>query len=389
MARMTIGHERSRNIPLSTLHEIHRLVGVHPRPAIALHVGEPHIRPPEEAIDGYCRALRAGQTSYTGAAGLWELRVALAERLSGNGRPAPERVFVGPGSCQVISAILHSIATDGGEVVLSDLHWPMHRQQVIMTGMTPRFATFGDGRPVAEVLNECAGAETVAVLVNSPANPSGRVWSADELRELHEWAVRWRVLVISDEAYEDFVFDGEPCRIADLDLNLPPGDRVVFSVHTFSKGYSMTGCRLGYATAPNDERAALLARVQEATLVAPSMPVQYAGLGALAAPAHLAAHHAYVNRTRQAVLDVLGNLVHATPAGGWYVLVDLSAYTDDTYRLCRQLLACADVGVAPGRGFLPDGDPLADRLVRITLCAERETTVDGVGRLVEYLRTSP
>lgn len=383
---MLTGTERSRNIPLSCLHEIHRLVGAHPRPVTALHVGEPYIRMPEEAVEGYCRALRDGHTAYLGARGLGALHDALAERLDGNGRPPADRVFVTPGSCQAISAILQSIAVDGGEVILSELHWPMHFQQVTMTGMTARFAPFGDGRSIADVLDACASDRVVAILVNSPSNPSGRVWSAGELRELHEWAVRRRVLVISDEAYEDFVFDGEPCRMANLDLELPPQDRVVFSVHTFSKGHSMTGCRLGYATAPNDDRAALLTRVQEATLVAPSTPVQYAGLAALGATAHLSAHHAYVRQTRDAVVDLLGDkLVYMAPAGGWYILVDLGAFTDDTYLFSKQVLADIDVGIAPGRGFLPEGHPTADRLVRITLCAERDSTLEGVRRLTAYL----
>ncbi|MFI6599350.1 pyridoxal phosphate-dependent aminotransferase [Nonomuraea sp. NPDC050536] len=378
--------ERSRSIPLSCLHEIHRLVGAHPRPVIALHVGEPYIRMPQEAVEGYCRAIRDGHTAYTGARGLEALHEALADRLADNGRPPADRIFVTPGSCQAISAIMQSIAVDGGQVVLPELHWPMHYQQVTMTGMATRFAPFGDGRSVADVLEACASERTVAVLVNSPGNPSGRVWSAQELHELHDWAVRRRVMVISDEAYEDFVYDGEPCRIADLDLELPPEDRVVFSVHTFSKGYSMTGCRLGYASAPNDDRAALLTRVQEATLVAPSTPVQYAGLAALGAPAHLAAHREYVRQTRDSVVNRLGDkLLYMAPAGGWYVLLDLSAYTDDTYQFCKQALSDIDVGIAPGRGFLPAGNPVADRLVRITLCAERESTLEGVRRLAAYL----
>ncbi|WP_433213861.1 pyridoxal phosphate-dependent aminotransferase [Microtetraspora malaysiensis] len=381
------GRERSRDIPLSCLHEIHQLVGAHPRPVIALHVGEPYIRMPQEAVEGYCKALRDGHTAYTDARGLTALHRALAEQLAGNGQPPPERLFVTPGSCQAISAILQSLAVDGGQVVLPELHWPMHYQQVVMTGMRACFAPFGEpGRSVTEALEAAAGERTVAVLVNSPGNPSGRVWSEAELRELHAWAVRRRVPVISDEAYEDFVYDGQPCRIANLDLELPPEERVVFSVHTFSKGYSMTGCRLGYATAPNAERAMLLTRVQETTLVAPSTPVQYAGLAALGASAHLAEHHAYVRRTRDAVVDLLGDkLLHLTPDGGWYAVLDLGSYVKDTYQFCKRALADIDVGIAPGRGFLPEGHPGADRLARISLCAEREATLEGVRRLTDYL----
>lgn len=383
--------QRSRGLPISCLHEIHRLVGEHPRPAIALHVGEPHIRMPAAATEGYLAAIRDGHTSYGDAAGLPQLRAALAERLHDNGAPDPGRLFVSPGSCQGISALFQSIAVDGGEVILPRVHWTMHLQQIILAGLTPRFAAVPDAdRPLTELLDEAASDRTVALLVNSPANPSGYVWSAADLQEMYAWAARRGVWLITDEAYEDFVYDGDPCRIANLDLAVPPDERIVYSVHTFSKGFSMTGCRLGYVTAPRADCAELLGRVQEATLVAPATPVQYAGLAALGAQDHLATHHAYVRATRDAALELLSPLgvVYTDPSGGWYLLLDLSGYTDDSYAFCHRLLAEADVGIAPGRGFVPAGDPLADRLVRVTLCAERAATIAGIERLVRFLQAS-
>lgn len=380
--------QRSRRLPVSCLHEIHRLVTGHPRAAIALHVGEPHIRMPAAAAEAYVAAIRDGRTSYTDAPGLPELRVALAEHLAGNGAPPPDRIFVTPGSCQVISAIFQSIAVDGGEVILPRVHWPMHEQQILLAGLEPRFATLpGDGRPLAELLDEAASDRTVALLVNSPANPSGHVWSAGDLEEMYAWAQRRGLWIVSDEAYEDFVFEGEPSRLAELDLAVPPAERIVYSVHTFSKGFSMTGCRLGYASVPRADNAQLLSRVQEATLVAPATPVQYAGLAALRVPEHLRTHHDYVRATRDEAMKHLGPLgvVHGEPSGGWYLMVDLSAHTRDTYAFCRRLLDETDVGIAPGRGFLPAGDPVADRLARITLCAERDATVEGIRRVAAFL----
>jgi aspartate/methionine/tyrosine aminotransferase len=380
--------QRSRRLPVSCLHETHRLVTGHPRQAIALHVGEPHIRMPAEAAEGYVAAIRDGRTSYTDAPGLPELRAALAERLHDNGAPSPDRVFVTPGSCQAISAIFQSIAIDGGEVILPRVHWPMHLQQIVLAGLEPRFAAVPDRqRPLSELLDDAASDRTIALLVNSPSNPSGHVWRAEDLRQMYAWAARRGVWIVSDEAYEDFVYEGEPCRIANLDLTAPPAERIVFSVHTFSKGFSMTGCRLGYATAPRPDRAELLARVQEATLVAPATPVQYAGLAALRVPDHLTLHHAYVRATRGEALKLLAPLgvVHAEPSGGWYLLLDLSAHTQDTYAFCRRLLDETDVGIAPGRGFLPADDPVADRLARVTLCAEREATVTGIQRIARFL----
>jgi aspartate/methionine/tyrosine aminotransferase len=378
--------ERSRSIPVSSLHEIHRLVAQRGQDTIALHVGEPFLRMPESVSEAFARAIRDGHTAYTDAPGLPLLCQALADRLRHNGAPPAEHVFVTPGSCQAIAAVLQSIAFDGGVALLPEIHWPIHLQQVLLAGLRPEFLAEAD---LLTALGKACSPEVCVVIVNSPANPSGRVLDDETLAGIHEWAVRNRVWVVSDEAYEDFVFDGSAPRMAALDAGLPAADRVVFSVHTFSKGFSMTGCRLGYVAAPTSERAELLRRVQEATLVAPCTPVQYAGLAALADERHLGVHHAYVRATRDEVMRLAGPLAWRVPAGGWYALLDLSAYTYDTDLFCRQLLDEAGVALAPGWGFVPPGDPLGQHLVRITLCWDRAATLEGVRRLLGYLGPGP
>jgi aspartate aminotransferase len=380
--------ERSRSIPPSALHEIHSLVADRAGDTIALHVGEPHIRMPEAAAEAFARAIRDGHTSYTDAPGLPELRQALAERLAANGAPSPDLIFVTPGSCQAIAAVLQSVAIDGGVALLPEVHWPMHLQQVILAGLKPRFFPIQGGTGSIEAALEAAYDPSVGVvIINSPANPSGFVFDRATIARIHGWAVRHNVWVLSDEAYEDFVYEGEQSATAALEAELPAADRRVFSVHTFSKGYSMTGCRLGYVATPSAERAGLLRRVQEATLVAPSTPVQYAGIAALRDTTHLAAHHAYVRGTRDEILPALEErrLLWSMPAGGWYALLDLSAHTPDTHRFCLDLLRDTGVALAPGHCFLPAGHAFGRRLARLTLCAERESSLEGVRRLLGYL----
>jgi aspartate/methionine/tyrosine aminotransferase len=152
----------------------------------------------------------------------------------------------------------------------------------------------------------------------------------------------------------------------------------------------MTGCRLGYVATPSASATERLTRVQEATLVSPSTPVQYAALGALTDTAFLAEHHGYVRATMEAVLDALpGGLIWAAPAGGWYLMVDLSAYTADSNALCRDLLERTGLALAPGLDFFPPGDVTGAALARLTLCQEREQTLEGIRRLHSYLGGSP
>ena len=233
------------------------------------------------------------------------LREALSERFATTRDVAipPGRLFVTPGSCQAIAAVLLSLAVDGGSVLLPEIHWPMHLQQIRMAGLRPRFYRNSDlETSAADVLDHAYEPETCAVIVNSPSNPAGEVLGPRATRGVHEWARRRGVHVLSDEAYEDFIYEGAPALLLNLDAALPESERLVFSIHTFSKSFSMTGYRLGYVSAPNAERAELLQRIQEAMLVSPSTPVQFAGLAALRDVEHLRLHREYVRATRDEVV---------------------------------------------------------------------------------------
>lgn len=380
--------ERSRLIPPSSLHEIHRLVGQRGPDTIALHIGEPYIGIPEHVREAFVKAIRDGHSYYCDAPGLPALREALSDRLTKTtGASVPvDRLFVTPGSCQAIAAVLLSLSFDGGIALLPEIHWPMHLQQVLMAGLRPRFyRTTDPGLPPAEALEEAYEPEACVLIVNSPGNPTGQVMDQATMREIYEWAQHRRVFVISDEAYEDFVYEGESSAMTTLDAAVPERDRIVFSVHTFSKSFSMTGYRLGYVAAPNDERADLLRRVQEATLVAPSTPVQFAGLAALRDHAHLRLHHDYVRSTRDEAVKMLGprGLLWTIPNGGWYLLLDLSAYSQDTDAFCLRLLDEEGLAFAPGRAFAPAGHEMAPRLARMALCRERASTLRGIRLLLE------
>jgi aspartate aminotransferase len=382
--------ERSRSILPSSLHEMHRLSEQRGSDVIALHIGEPHIGIPVSVREAFVKAIRDGHSYYCDAPGLPVLREAISNRLSETAHaavPVP-RLFVTPGSCQAIAAVLLSLAFDGGIALMPEIHWPMHLQQVLMAGLKPRFYSVADSDlSPTDSLDQVFEPQVCVLIVNSPANPTGQVINRTILSEIYEWALNRGVWVISDEAYEDFVYEGEAFGMTALDSSNTERDRIVFSVHTFSKGFSMTGYRLGYVAAPNNERAELLRRVQEATLVAPSTPVQFAGLAALSDQAHLRLHSDYVRLTRDAAVKMLQsrNLLSNIPAGGWYAMLDLSGYCQDTHAFCLRLLHEAGVALAPGQAFVPANHHLASRLARIALCQERSSTMRGIRRLLAEL----
>lgn len=386
--------ERSRRIPESGLHRVHRLAQRRAGDVIPLHVGEPAVPISQLTREAFVRAVTDGRTEYCDAPGLIELRELLVEKLRIRNRidSDVERIFVTPGSCEGISAVLQSVAFDHGVVLLPEVHWPTHVQQVFNAGMSPQFyPPAANADALVTDLERRRGPHTCAVVITSPANPSGEITSWDTLRAVHEWALRHSVWVISDEAYEDFVYHGCARSIGSLDNELPERDRVVFSTYSFSKGASMSGARLGYVVAPNGERSELLRRVQEAVLIAPSTPTQWAGIVALHDDAHRSYHHRYLAENRAEVIAALDDAAFfgRAPDGGWYALLELAPEVlGGAQQPWETVLSETGVVVAPGAVFLPPGHELGSRLIRIALCADRARTLEGVRRLRPLLRGS-
>lgn len=387
---------RAATIPPSCVHEVYRSVDAWERdtgrPVIRLHVGEPHFGPPQEVVEALSAAARDGRTGYTSAEGMPELREALTAKLEvRNGhRTSPDLVFATPGSSQGLAALMQSIAEPGDRILLPALHWPIYLQQALLAGLRPVFYPLDDRHhPDLAALSELDGD---VLVVNSPANPTGAVCSTSELKALLALAHRRNWQVISDEAYEDFVHDGTHTSLASLERDLAPDERRVFSAFSFSKSYGMTGYRLGYVVTPNRRRAAALRTVQEASIVSPPTPVQYAGIAALDTPDAVRHNADAVRRAR----SLLAPLVPELPAGGWYALLDVHMDADV---FARKLLETGGVSVAPARGFAlrpsvsPAGeigavssDATACSLVRLAFCGDHDALAAAVSVLGEALR---
>ncbi|MYS81168.1 pyridoxal phosphate-dependent aminotransferase [Embleya scabrispora] len=404
MSAAPVALSRAASIPPSCLHDVFRSAQawelVHRRAPIRLHVGEPAFGPPVEAIEALAAAAREGRSAYTSAEGMAELREALAAKLaSENGHDTgPDRVFVAPGSCQGLAALMQSMAEPGDEILLPEIHWPIHLQQALLAGLRPRFYPLDrDFRPDPDSLADAGGERTRLILVNSPANPAGVVLDEPFLRAVLHIARRrgWRI--ISDEAYEHFVFEGEHVSMASLERDVPERERLVHSAFSFSKSYAMTGYRLGYIAVPDARAASALRVVQEASIVAPPTPVQYAALAALGVPQAALRNRESVraNRDRSLPSLVAAGLLGRVPPGGWYALLDLASVGLDADVFAAGLLAEHGTAVAPGRGFALrptvdarcrvtgiEASPRSHGLLRIAFCGDGDLLATGVERLL-------
>ncbi|MFE9403391.1 pyridoxal phosphate-dependent aminotransferase [Streptomyces sp. NPDC006530] len=397
---------RAGTIPSSCLHEVFRSAEQRERttgrPVIKLHVGEPYFKPPREVAEATADAVRSGRTAYTSAEGMPALREALAVKLEmENGHhTSPDHIFVTPGSCQGLAALMQSLAGPGDELLLPELHWPIHLQQCLLAGFRPVFYPLGPHfRPTAEGIRTALTPRTRAVLINSPANPTGAVLGADEMAAVLGVAQEHDLQIISDEAYEHFVYDGEHTSFASLERGLAEHERRVSSTFSFSKSLAMTGYRLGYVVTPHRRAADAMRVVQEASLVSPSTPVQYAGLTALKARDSAVRNAALVRANRDRALPALreAGLLAELPQSGWYAVLDVAGVSDDAADFVRGLLERYDVGLAPAAGFAlrpvvsASGHTLsaepaeqARTLVRLAFCGDPEELDTGIERLLAH-----
>ena len=371
------------SMPVSRIREIMELAWKDPG-AIHLEVGEPDFPTPEHVVEAAHEAARAGHTRYAPNAGLPELREALAEKVARrNGYEArPEQVVVTQGGIQALYLVLRALLEPGDEVLLPDPAWPNFRMIAHLLGarvLSYPLVAGGDFLPRLEDLERLVTPRTRAILVNSPSNPLGTVLPRELVEALLAFARRQGLWFISDEVYDEVVFDDvfvSAGAVAD------PGDRLV-SVYSFSKVYAMTGWRVGYLVAPPDV-AKLLTGMQEPIISCVNTPAQLAALAAISGPQEIVREMSGAYRARRdELLEILarGDLPSSQPSGAFYVWTDVSEAGLPSMDLARSLIEREHVAVAPGSAF----GELGEGYVRLSLASSREDLLHGASRLVRFV----
>ena len=372
------------SMPVSRIREIMELAWEDPE-AVHLEVGEPDFPTPEHVIEAAHQAARTGLTRYAPNAGLPVLREALSEKVARrNGYGArPEQVVVTQGGIQALYLALRALLEPGDDVLLPDPAWPNYRMIAHLLGarvLPYPLVAEGGFLPRLEDLERLVTPRTRAILVNSPSNPLGTVVPGELTEGLLAFARRRGLWLVSDEVYDEVVFDGDFVSAGSL---AEPGDRLV-SVYSFSKVYAMTGWRVGYLVAPPD-LARLLSGMQEPIVSCVNTPAQMAALAAVTGPQGLVRemNEAYRAR-RDEVLGVLerGGLPSSRPSGAFYVWTDVSGAGVPSMDLARSLIEREHVAVAPGSAF----GELGEGYVRLSLASAREDLLEGTSRLVRFVR---
>jgi aspartate aminotransferase/aminotransferase len=350
---------------------------------IHLEVGEPDFGTPAHIIEGAFEAVRAGATRYTANAGRPTLRAAIAGRAARRGAAiAPERVIVTVGAIGALFTALMTVVDAGDEVLIPDPGWPNYESIVVLAGGIPvRYSLPEDNDfvPDPDELLRKIGPRTKAVLVNSPGNPTGAVFPLEVVRRIGAMAALKGIYVISDEIYEDIVFDGG--RHESL-LGHTPDDRL-FIVSGASKSYAMTGWRLGWVICPS-HAVATAEKLQEPVVSCAPTPSQVAAEAALAGPQEsVEMGRRLFQRRRDLFLKVLGptGMVAGHPRGAFYGLVKLGDRHASALDFARKLLLEEGVAVVPGDTF----GASTSRMIRLAFTIEDERLTEGLRRLARAI----
>jgi len=349
--------------------------------------GEPDFDTPQHIKEACIAALQAGKTKYVATNGIEDLRKAIAESYLGTYglKVTPGQVIVSPGgkfSCYL--AIL-AVCSPGDEVIIPAPYWVSYPEMVKLAGAVPRtvLATDKTGfRLTAQQLEAAVTPRTRLIILNSPSNPTGAVYSRAELESLMAVAVRHNLYVLSDEIYEHLTYDGH--RATCLATLSPEAEARTIIASGFSKTYSMTGWRLGTIVAP----AAIAKAVAEIQSQTSSNATTFAQYGALAALREKDKTRASLERMLTA-FDRRRRLLHARLSaipgitcvlaeGAFYLFPNISSFGLTSLEFCGRLLEQEKVAVVPGSAFGAEG------YVRLSYATSDETIEKGVARLAAF-----
>ncbi len=348
---------------------------------ILLVVGEPSFNTPAHIIDAAAKAAHAGTTKYTPNAGLPGIRAAVAERYSRKwGRTVtPQEVLVTAGAVNALAAVVAAIAEEGDEILVPDPGWPNYMAMIELARTVPvRYPLPPENGylPDLTALEAKITPRTKAIIINNPSNPTGAVFPAETVEALVELARKHDLWLISDEVYEDLIFEGEHVPAARFDP-----ERVI-TVSGASKSYAMTGWRIGWAVTQPD-LVALCGKIQEAIVSCPPAVSQAAAEAAVRGPQDAVEEMRLAYQRRrdlvQEFLEPTG-LLSSVPAGAFYALVDLRGAGLPSKELALKLLEEEHVAVAPGSTF---GD-VAEGMVRISLATADDDLAEGCRRIVSF-----
>lgn len=353
---------------------------------ISFGAGEPDFDTPENVKEAAIQAIRNGFTKYTTTSGIPELKDAICKKFERDNHLSYKRenILVSTGAKQCLFNLMQVLLNPGDRVVLPVPYWVSYEEMVKLAGGVCDLVPTKDFRLDPTDFRNAITDRTKLLILNSPSNPTGYVYSKEELQQIADICVEKNILVISDEIYEPLIYEKKHVSIAELGEKIRELTVVVNGV---SKAYSMTGWRIGYCAGDKAIiRAAAL--LQDHMTSNPNSIAQKAAVEALSGPQEIVRtmRDAYKKRRDYIVarLSKIKGVSVSVPDGAFYVLVNVSGLFNKTLRnsseFCTQLLEKKYVAAVPGSAF---GD---DSYIRLSYATSDKNIENGLDRLEGFVR---
>lgn len=352
----------------------------------ALAGGEPEMDTPQFIKDAAIEALNAGKTKYTPAGGIPELRAVLSTKLKTDNNldyPASQICVTGGAKMACYNAIL-AVIEEGDEVIIPSPFWVSYPEMVTLAGGVPVIVetTEANGwKMTPEQFEEAMTPATKMVIINSPGNPTGAVYTKEELLALGEIALTEDIIILSDEIYEKLVY-GEAKHVSIASLSQELYDLTI-TVNGFSKAYSMTGWRLGYTAAPK-ALADAIEKIQNHTISNANSFAQYGALAALEGDQtfieDMRGEYDVKRQFMLARLQAIKNIRVVEPEGAFYFFVYTGGMGLKSMNLCDKLLSRYKVAAIPGVAFGYDEG------IRLSYCTTLDILNEGLTRFEQFCR---
>ncbi len=382
MSKLT-GSKKATQFTESVIREMTRLN--HLYGGVNLSQGFPDFAAPAVVKEAACAAIMADVNQYAVTWGAKALREAVAREFTRRYEVpvvADQQVTITCGSTEAMMATMMGIIDPGDEVVIFEPFYENYGPDAILSGATPRYVTLRepdwtfDPDELAAAFNN----RTKAIILNTPNNPTGKVFSREELEAIATLCRKWDVVAISDEIYEHILYDGtRHVPIASLE---GMADRTV-TINSLSKTYSVTGWRVGWAISPPSLTGAIR-KVHDFLTVGAAAPLQEAGVAALGVDeSYYTGLAASYQRRRDLLLDILRrhHFTCYVPKGAYYIMTDIGHFGfGDDVEFARYLVKDVGVAAVPGSSFYRNAE-LGRTKLRFCFCKKDETLAEADRRL--------
>ncbi|RLG53870.1 MAG: pyridoxal phosphate-dependent aminotransferase [Thermoproteota archaeon] len=356
------------------------------RSIVHMEIGQPDFPTPKHIIEAAKKALDSGMTSYTPSTGIYELREAVAEYVSKSRGTdiSPDEVVITVGAKLAIFGALMAFVDPGDEVIIPAPAYPSYDSVTMFVGGKPVHVPLREERkfsPSGEEIAETVTEKTKVIVINTPCNPTGGVYTREDLKAIVEVAQEKDLLIVSDEIYDEIVFDGKKHESI---LSIPGARERTVLIGGFSKTWSMTGWRLGWAVAPK-EITDKIAKIQLNTTSCPVHFVQVAAVEAIRGPQDDVRRmvQEYQER-RDLIFDGLNSIPGFSmikPAATFYAFPNVKKLGVKSSELADMILNEAGVALLPGTAFGPEGEGY----LRLSFATSKDMIKEGLKRIKEFV----